>query len=57
MYHLKDVGLAPSSIRRTIAGLRTWFGFLVAEGVIQGDPSDRLELPEALADAPRGDDA
>jgi integrase/recombinase XerD len=45
VYHLKDVGLAPSSIRRTIAGLRTWFGFLVAEGVIAGDPSDRLELP------------
>jgi len=46
VYHLKDVGLAPSSIRRTIAGLRTWFGFLVAEGVVQGDPSDRLELPK-----------
>lgn len=46
VYHLKDVGLAPSSIRRTIAGLRTWFGFLVAEGVIPGDPSDRLELPK-----------
>ena len=46
VYHLKDVGLAPSSIRRTIAGLRTWFGFLVAEGVISGDPSDRLELPK-----------
>ena len=46
VYHLKDMGLAPSSIRRTIAGLRTWFGFLVAEGVIAGDPSDRLELPK-----------
>ena len=46
VYHLKDIGLSPSSIRRTIAGLRTWFGFLVAEGVIPGDPSDRLELPK-----------
>ena len=46
VYHLKDVGLAPSSIRRTIAGLRTWFAFLVTEGVIPGDPSDRLELPK-----------
>lgn len=45
VYHLKDLGLAPSSIRRTIAGLRTWFSFLVAEGVLPGDPSDRLELP------------
>jgi len=46
VYHLKDLGLAPSSIRRTIAGLRTWFAFLVAENVIPGDPSDRLELPK-----------
>jgi integrase/recombinase XerD len=72
VYHLKDAGLAPSSIRRTIAGLRTWFGFLVAEGVISGDPSDRLELPRrwqtlpdvlsareiaSLLDAPLQDDA
>jgi hypothetical protein len=28
VYHLKDMGLAPSSIRRTVAGLRTWFAFL-----------------------------
>jgi integrase/recombinase XerD len=46
VYHLKDIGLAPASIRRTIAGLRTWFGFLVAEGTIPTDPSDRLELPK-----------
>ena len=45
VYHLKDLGLSPSSIRRNIAGLRTWFGFLVTEGVLQRDPSDRLELP------------
>ena len=52
VYHLKDVGLSPSSIRRTIAGLRTWFGFLVAEGVIPGDPSDRLELPKRWQSLP-----
>jgi integrase/recombinase XerD len=46
VYHLKDMGLAPSSIRRTVAGLRTWFAFLVAEGIIAGDPSERLELPK-----------
>lgn len=52
VYHLKDLGLAPSSIRRTIAGLRTWFAFLVAEGVIPGDPSDRLELPKGWRTLP-----
>jgi integrase/recombinase XerD len=43
---LKDAGLSASSIRRNIAGLRTWFRFLAAEGVIPSDPSDRLELPK-----------
>jgi integrase/recombinase XerD len=46
VYHLKDAGLSASSIRRNIAGLRTWFGFLAAEGIIPVDPSDRLELPK-----------
>jgi integrase/recombinase XerD len=46
VYHLKDAGLSASSIRRNIAGLRTWFRFLAAEGVIPSDPSDRLELPK-----------
>jgi len=46
VYHLKDLGLSPSSIRRNVAGLRTWFSFLVTEGVLTTDPSDRLELPK-----------
>jgi integrase/recombinase XerD len=45
VYHLKDVGLAPPSIRRTVSALRTYFGFLVGEGLIAADPSERLELP------------
>lgn len=45
VYHLKDLGLAPSSIRRNVAGVRTWLAFLVGEGVLAADPSDRLELP------------
>lgn len=46
VYHLKDVGLSASSIRRNVSALRTYFGFLTAEGVITADPSDRLELPK-----------
>lgn len=45
VYHLKDLGLAPASIRRAISAMRTYFGFLVSEGVILVDPSDRLETP------------
>lgn len=52
VYHLKDAGLSASSIRRNIAGLRTWFGFLVAEGMLASDPSDRLELPKRWRSLP-----
>jgi integrase/recombinase XerD len=45
VYHLKDLGLAPSSIRRGISAIRTWFRFLLAEGVVTIDPSERLETP------------
>ncbi|HEX7123148.1 MAG TPA: site-specific integrase, partial [Gemmatimonadaceae bacterium] len=45
VYHLKDLGLAASSIRRNVSSLRTYFAYLLAEGQIQTDPSERLELP------------
>jgi integrase/recombinase XerD len=47
VYHLKDLGLAPSSIRRQISTIRTYYRFLIAEGRAKADPSDRLELPRA----------
>ncbi|MEP6494526.1 MAG: site-specific tyrosine recombinase XerD [bacterium] len=46
IYHLKDVGLAPSSIRRNISAVRTYFKFLLADGVVARDPSERLETPK-----------
>ena len=45
VYHLKDLGLAPASIRRNVSALRTWLKFLLGEGLIAADPSDRLETP------------
>lgn len=45
-YHLRDQGLAPTSIRRTLSAVRTYFGFLLAEGLIDGDPSEQLEPPK-----------
>jgi integrase/recombinase XerD len=47
VYHLKDGGLQPSSIRRNVSALRTYFGYLLAEGMVVADPTDRLELPRA----------
>ncbi len=72
VFFLKDLGLAPASIRRNVSALRTWFRFLLAEGIISGDPSERLETPKkwrtlpevltvaeitALIGAPTQDDA
>ena len=46
IYHLKDLGLAPASIRRNISALRTYFKFLLGEGHVARDPSERLESPK-----------
>lgn len=72
VWHLSDLGLATESIRRNISALRTYFRFLLQEGVIALDPSDRIDLPrrgralpetlsveeiERLIHAPRNDQA
>ncbi len=44
-FHLKDAGLAATSIRRAQSALRTYFAFLLAEGVLEDDPTERLESP------------
>ena len=46
VYHLKDVGLSPASIRRNVSAVRTYFRFLLADGTVARDPSDRLETPK-----------
>lgn len=46
VYHLKDLGLAGSSIRRNISALRTWFRVMVAEGLVTADPTERLDTPQ-----------
>jgi integrase/recombinase XerD len=45
VFHLKDLGLAPSSIRRTVSAVRTYYRFLLGEGHVSRDPSERLETP------------
>ena len=46
VYHLKDLGLSPASIRRSISALRTYYRFLLADGVVVRDPTERLETPK-----------
>lgn len=52
VYHLKDLGLAGASIRRNVSAVRTYFRFLVGEGLAAADPSDRLEMPRRWRELP-----
>jgi integrase/recombinase XerD len=45
VYLLKDLGLSAATIRREVSAIRTYYGFLVGEGRVASDPSDRLESP------------
>jgi len=46
LMELKDLGLAPSSIARNLSSFRTYFRFLLAEGEVTADPSDRVSMPK-----------
>lgn len=46
VYDLRDDGLAASSIRRMQSALRTYFGFLTADGVLSENPTEHLESPK-----------
>ena len=45
VYHMKDLGLSPASIRRSVSAIRTYFRFLIGDGIVATDPSERLETP------------
>ncbi|MFC1661942.1 site-specific tyrosine recombinase XerD [Gemmatimonadota bacterium] len=52
LFHLKDEGLAATSIRRSLSAIRTYFSFLLEEGVLETDPSERLETPKTWRKLP-----
>lgn len=71
VYALKDLGLSAATIRRQVSAIRTYYAFLIGEGRLDADPSDRLTLPrrgrrlpdtlsvaemESLLAAPRADE-
>jgi integrase/recombinase XerD len=47
IFHLKDSGLAPASIRRALSSVRAYASFLLDEGAIEADPTELLESPRA----------
>ena len=52
VYHLKDLGLSPSSIRRNVSAVRGYFRFLTGDGIVVRDPSARLETPKSWRSLP-----
>ncbi len=52
VFHLKDLGLAPTSIRRQVSALRTYYRFLVEEGHVKSEPTARLETPKTWRTLP-----
>ena len=52
VYHMKDLGLAPASIRRSVSAIRTYFRFLIGDGLVTADPSERLETPKRWRSLP-----
>lgn len=43
---LSELGMLPNSQARVISGLKSFFGFLMLEGLIEIDPSAQLEAPK-----------
>jgi integrase/recombinase XerD len=52
VFHLKDSGLAPSSIRRALSSIRSYFTFLLEEGALEVDPTELLESPRNWRNLP-----
>jgi len=52
VFSLKDGGLAPTSIRRAQSALRTYYAFLLADGAVGADPTERLESPKVTRRLP-----
>ena len=50
---LRDDGLAPSSLARTLTAVRGLHGFLVAEGLAERDPAAEVEMPRVGRGLPK----
>tara|TARA_B100000678_G_scaffold45410_1_gene35193 strand:+ start:728 stop:1627 length:900 start_codon:yes stop_codon:yes gene_type:complete len=57
VFHLGDVGLGSSSVSRAQSALRTYFSFLVEEGVLESDPTEGLQSPRVARPLPEVLDA
>jgi integrase/recombinase XerD len=51
--HLSQTGLGASSVARHLTTLRNFFGYLLREGVIAGDPTEHLRSPRQWQTIPK----
>ncbi len=49
---LVEEGLAPATVARKVSSLRTYFGFLIEDGMLTDDPTERLESPRLSRSLP-----
>ena len=52
IFGLKEAGLAAASIRRAQSALRTYYRFLLSEGILEVDPTERLKSPRVARKLP-----
>lgn len=52
VFHLSDLGLAATSVRRAQSALRTYFRFLLEEGFLENDPTEGLQSPRVARPLP-----
>lgn len=52
LLQLKDLGLSAPSIARNLSAVRSYFQFLVGEGRVVADPSERIETPRGWRNLP-----
>lgn len=51
--HLKGKGYAEATVARKVASLKSFFHFLIGDGIIDRDPTENLESPHVKKSLPR----
>ena len=46
VFSLHEIGISPRSIARTVSGIRSFYYFLLLDGIIEQNPTELLEAPQ-----------
>lgn len=53
VYHLTKSGYAASSVKRKLSAMRSFYSYLVEEGLLEADPSQLVSSPRGVKGLPR----